>query len=244
MIEKGLISFITQKLENSVSEASIKHTLMRAGFPESHIDAAIIQVKRADKAGHQKAVAENDFLPPLRKNKNRVSVSEEPEEPKLKTYSDRPQKGLFKGRLLRRDFIMGFLFFFGLGYVSLVLAGYFLATLFPELWSKIMEVAMGDNAGLFPLIIPAVLLPVTVMIFSLITRRLHNLGMPGGLGLIFFAVLLLPAEDFSFYGTWLMYAVIAVIFIMLITAKGSRVPNEFGPYPSDRGSFFKRIFNV
>lgn len=153
-------------------------------------------------------------------------------------------RGLFKGRLRRKDFILGFMFFFGIGYVTLAFAGILLSLLAPHLWSVIVQTMVADPEGYLLLLIPVILFPVTIMMLSLITRRLHNLGLPGGLSLFFLALFIPPVSPITPIESGLIYTVLAVLFIVLLTVKGSPQENQFGPFPGSRGSFFRRIFNA
>lgn len=245
MVEKGLSSFIKQKLEHSVDVQSIKHSLMRAGFAENRIDAAFEYVRKTASEAHRAAMEKNNFLPPLAKSRAGLASTATPASVAHAHEVDiHIQHGLFRGRLRRKDFILGFLFFFGLGYIALVFAGVFLSILFPTLWASILSAAETDTQGLLFLAIPLVLFPVTIMLFSLIARRLHNLDMPGGIGLVFLILFVSPAGAMNFYGLWLMYATVVILFIVLMTMKGDPAPNMHGAFPASHGSFFRRIFNV
>jgi len=156
----------------------------------------------------------------------------------------REPHGLFRGRLLRRDFILGFLFFFGIGYITLSMVVIFISLLFPALSQVIVASIDRDASGLFFLIIPILLAPITCMMLSIIARRLHNIGLPGVLSLTFLAVFIPPSTWSIFPGLMFLDGMIVVLFIVLLTKKGSRKPNRYGPYPDSRGSFFRRIFNV
>ncbi len=236
MVDKGIHSFIQHKLDHKVDHESIRHTLIRAGFSEESINEAFEHIRRTDPEREQKVAEENDFLPPLHKGEHKVY-----EETVL---IGREQKGLFKGRLIRRDFILGFLFFFGLGYIALATAGVLISTFYPEASAALLAAAEADEQGLFLFVIPLLLLPVSIMLFSLIVRRLHNLGMPGGLALVFFGLLIYPVGPLNFYGLWILHAAIVALFIVLLAKKGDAAPNRYGKRPSPKGSFFRRIFNV
>lgn len=255
MVDKGIHSFIQHKLDHGVDNESIRHTLIRAGFSEESIDEVFEHIKRNDPEREQKAAEENGFLPPLQKSEHKPSAdvafsnSKKARSAPLfatapATSNEREHKGLFKGRLLRRDFILGFLFFFGLGYITLAAAGFLISTFYPEATATLLAAAEADDQGLFLLIIPLLLLPISIMLFSLIVRRLHNLGMPGGLALVFFGLLIYPVGPLNFYGLWVLHAAIIALFIVLLAKKGDPAPNKHGTRPSPRGSFFRRIFNV
>lgn len=267
MSDKGLHSFISQKINMGVDEQSIKNTLIRAGFSDGSIAHVLEEVKKeALYTVHQKEVADNGFLPPLKNNRVDNSVSDlqknlgdliergHEKDFKLKIGKEndlnigkgeaRQSTGLFKGRLLRRDFIMGFLLFFGLGYVGLVLAGSFISFFFPHISKLIMDAVVADDQGLFLFSLPLLLLPITIMLMSLITRRLHNIGFSGELSLLFFAIIIPSSGIMSFYGLKILQVVIVIMFAILLLKKGDPRTNIYGPYPSSKGSFFKRVFNV
>ncbi len=238
MADKGLRSFIKHKLDNDIDEQSIRHTLMRAGFPDKKIDEAFFEVRRDDSEAHRKVVEENGFLPPLnKKGGDSVGMTDSPQID-LKSH-----KGLFKGRLRRRDFILGFLFFFGLGYVALVLVGLLVMNFFPDLWAAILKTQAEDTSGLMVILLPLLFFPITVMLFSLMVRRFHNLEISGGLALSFL-ILFVPPVGVISYGILTLDAAVVILFILLLAKKGDPLPNRYGALPPVRGSFFRRIFNV
>jgi uncharacterized membrane protein YhaH (DUF805 family) len=152
-------------------------------------------------------------------------------------------KGLFQGRLRRKDFTLGFLFFFAVGYVVLTMSAVSISLMSPELWSVILRVVEHDSNGVLLVTVPVVLAPITVMMLSLITRRLHNLGLPGSLSWIFLA-LFVPLDIALFPGMGFLYVGLGILFIVLLAKKGVPEANEYGDFPDSKGSFFKRIFNV
>lgn len=256
MPEKGLLSFIKMKMESSVKKEDIKKMLIRAGFPEAHIDKAFDYVKKLHSDTHQDDAASNDFLPPLKKDGERYRTVSSPnsasktslkdahsnkdEEP----YPQQLQKGLFYGRLRRKDFVLGFLFFFGIGYVVMAFSSVFLSILAPHLWNTILDTIDTDTNNYLLMLVPVLLAPITVMMLSLISRRLHNLGLSGGLSFLFL-VWFLPSFGQVFgLGFLALQIALLILFIVLVTVKGNPAINRFGPLPGSRGSFFKRIFNV
>ncbi len=271
MPEKGLLSFIKSKLEHSVDPVDIKRMLLRAGFDESSIDAAFDHVRMSHADTHQDLAAVNDFLPPLAKkaaapssvqmpsssvrSSARARITDIPLEagarktaPSLKREAAPVHEfgpgELFRGRLRRKDFILGFLFFFGIGYVILSFGAVFVSLLFPDLWESVLLTIQRDANGLFLLTIPIILAPVTVMMLSLIWRRFHNIGLPGGLSMLYLTWFVPSSGASALTGMWALHAALIVMFIMLLTFKGSPEPNRYGPFPSSKGSFFRRIFNL
>lgn len=255
--EKGLLSFIKIKLEQSVHPRDIKQMLLRAGFSAEHIDIAFEHVRKIHDDIHQDLVAINNFLPPLSKHRKDYEGSKVGTQrhhslnifgrdmTKISNTGDGPvHKGLFAGRLRRKDFVLGFLFFFGIGYVTLAFSGLLLAQVAPELWSFILSTIASDTNNYLLMLMPVVLAPITIISLSLIVRRLHNLDLPGGLAL-FFLLWFLPSFGQVFHFGFLVIEIaLLVLFIVLVTVKGNPAPNRYGPLPGSRGSFFKRIFNV
>jgi uncharacterized membrane protein YhaH (DUF805 family) len=152
-------------------------------------------------------------------------------------------KGLFQGRLRRKDFILGFLFFFAVGYVALSLSAVTISLFAPSLWGALLNVIEMDTTGVLLLAVPVILAPITIMMLSLVTRRFHNLGLPGSLSWLFL-VLFIPLDVRVFSGMWFAYTALCVLFVLLLAKKGDPKDNEYGPFPESKGSFFKRIFNV
>lgn len=241
MPEKGLISFIKTKLENTVAPQDIERMLVRAGFQSDKIKEAFEYVKKNYSETHQDLAALNDFLPELR-SKERIREEEKQKAFIQSTLSTERQRGLFKGRLRRKDFILGFLFFFSLGYITLCAAAIFVSFYVPELWDALLSVIKSDTDGILTVGIPVILLPVTIMMISLITRRLHNLGLPGGLSFLFLAMFAPPLGEF-FYGLLALDGALIILFVVLVMVKGSPDVNIYGPFPESKGSFFKKIFN-
>jgi uncharacterized membrane protein YhaH (DUF805 family) len=153
-------------------------------------------------------------------------------------------KGLFAGRLRRKDFVLGFLFFFGLGYVILAFSSLILAHLAPILWQAILDTIGADQQGYLLMLVPVLLAPITVISLSLIARRLHNLGLPGGLAFIFLALFIPSFGQIYPIGIIALYFALLILFVVLVTVKGGTEPNQYGPLPGSKGSFFKRIFNI
>ncbi len=255
--ERGLLSFIKTKLEQSVHPRDIKQMLLRAGFSAEHIDTAFEHVRKIHQDIHQDLVAVNNFFPPLSKHRKDYEGSKVGSQrhhslnvfgrdmSKILNTGDGPtHKGLFAGRLRRKDFVMGFLFFFGIGYVTLAFSALVLAQVAPQLWAFILSTIASDTNNYLLMLAPVVLAPITIISLSLIVRRLHNLGLPGGLAL-FFLLWFLPSFGQVFqFGFLVIEIALLVLFIVLVTVKGNPAPNKYGPLPGSRGSFFKRIFNV
>ncbi len=259
--ERGLLSFIKTKLEQAVHPDDIKRMLLRAGFSEEHIHDALTHVRRMHKDAHQDLVAANDFMPALSKAAGgpagRLDESSSgPAQGGQDSGAGHPfahsighstlaeHKGLFAGRLRRKDFVLGFLFFFGVGYVILAFSALILAHLTPALWQAMLDTIAADSQGYLLMVVPVLLAPITVISLSLICRRLHNLGLPGGLSFIFLALFVPSFGQIYPIGLFALDFALLALFIVLLTVKGGTEPNRYGPLPGSKGSFFKRILNV
>lgn len=244
--EKGLLSFIKTKLEQSIRPHDIKKMLMRAGFSEDHIHKAFTHVRKIHKDTHQDLVASNDFLPPLSGD---VASSKEgfayfANHAFSHSTNTTEQKGLFAGRLRRKDFVLGFLFFFGIGYVITAFSALILAHFTPHLWQVILDTIANDPHNFLLMLVPVLLAPITVISLSLIVRRLHNLGLPGGLAFLFLLWFIPSFEQVYTTGFFALELALLILFVVLVTIKGNPAPNKYGPLPGSRGSFFKRILNI
>jgi uncharacterized membrane protein YhaH (DUF805 family) len=212
--------------------------LLNAGFSEDKVDEAFTHLKKTSSEIHRHAVAINDFLPPLSKAHTSTYSSHST------AVHHSAQKGLFKGRLRRKDFILGFLFFFAIGYVTLALGATLLAIVYPDIWNYINDVFINDTDMSYIMLVPIILTPITIMMLSLITRRLHNLGMPGSISLLYLSLFILPSTEIDSQSMSALTLVLTVLFIILLAKKGDVHPNAYGSLPESKGSFFKRILNV
>lgn len=254
--EKGLLLFIKTKLENSVHPHDIKQMLLRAGFANHHIEHAFKHVRKTFDDTHQDVAAINNFLPPLFKHKNdhathadatdhmagmtaqsSINTSEHP-------HGTIQHKGLFAGRLRRKDFVMGFLFFFGIGYITIAFSAILLSQMAPGVWQYMLDTIADDSNNFLLMIVPVVLAPITIISLSMIARRLHNLGLPGGLSFLFLMWFVPAFSQVSEFGFAAFELALFILFIVLVVVKGSPEPNKYGPWPESRGSFFRRILNI
>ncbi|MCF7865245.1 MAG: DUF805 domain-containing protein [Candidatus Pacebacteria bacterium] len=238
--EKGLLSFIKTKLESAIKPNDIKQMLLRAGFAEDHIEKAFSYVNKNYKDTHQDLVAANDFMPPLTKDGKSFAgifsghtISHSVE-----------QKGLFVGRLRRKDFVLGFLFFFGVGYIIVAFSALILAHFTPNLWQYMLDTIASDPNNYLLMLIPVLLAPITIISLSLIVRRLHNLGLPGGLAFLFLVWFVPSFGQVYPVGFFALDLTLLILFVVLVTIKGNPAPNKYGPLPGSKGSFFKRILNI
>lgn len=236
-LDTGLTFFIKKKLEQSVSLNEITEMLLRAGFSQKKIDDAI-QLVRGFSDTHQDVVASNDFLPPLKKKMQDVRM----EKPLTPTDSS-VRNGLFEGRLRRRDFILSFLFFFGIGVIVIsFLLGVF-SFVFPQFITFVDVVTSEMYQGLWLVTIPVFLGPLTILILSLISRRLHDLGMSGWLSIGFLIFFISPNIGIlNEYGVIALQGMMSVIFLILLAKKGDPKENKYGAPERIQGSMFLRIF--
>lgn len=249
MSDKGLLYFIKTKLEQSVHPHEIKRMLLKAGFQDTHIEQAFSSVRKIFKDTHQDLVAIHDFLPPLsKKHHSGGTIHHVLNLFGLKhgahSEMNTEQKGLFSGRLRRKDFVLGFLFFFGVGYITLAFSALFLSAVAPGVWQLILDTIATDQQNYLLMLVPVLLAPITIISLSLIVRRLHNLGLPGGLAFLFLLWFIPAFSQVNTFGFIVLEVALLLLFIVLVTVKGNPAPNKYGPLPGSRGSFFRRILNI
>jgi uncharacterized membrane protein YhaH (DUF805 family) len=258
--DKGMLNLIRQKLTHGSPAKEIEHMLVRAGFLLSDIIPAIQHV--ANEMDDSLAIAQNDFLPPLKKKVvetvQRSHITDEFEKGVKQVYdhvvkpieqssigqivsAQMNHRGLFKGRLRRKDFIIGMLFFFGLGFVYFALLTTWIQLLMPSLWGQIVAYVSQDMFGSWLLAIPVIFAPITVMMLSLITRRLHNLGLPGWIAFLYLFTFVSPFGAWHNYPLLGMHTALLSLFVVMISKKGHPAPNTHGAHPRSTGSFFNRI---
>jgi uncharacterized membrane protein YhaH (DUF805 family) len=136
------------------------------------------------------------------------------------------------------------LFFFGIGYIIVAFAALILAHFTPNLWQYMLDTIANDPNNYLLMLIPVLLAPITIISLSLIVRRLHNLGLPGGLAFLFLMWFVPSFEQIYPLGFFALEISLLILFIVLVTIKGNPAPNKYGPLPGSRGSFFKRILNI
>lgn len=150
-------------------------------------------------------------------------------------------RGLFKGRLRRKEFIIGFLFFFGLGFLFFTAVVYLLQIMSPSVWKDISNFVEWDMNGVWYIFMPFIFAPITVIMTSLITRRLHNLELPGFISWFYLLIFITPPKGMIGYTLIAMDIALFVLFIVLITKRGHPAPNKHGALPSSHGSMFAKI---
>lgn len=247
-IDKGLLKMIQHKLEAGSTIEHIEKILVDAGFSTSEIVEAIKVATKQDKDAHRRKVEQNDFLPPLKKVAQRevqnspLKVDLNPVEEVIHAVdAEIKHKGLFRGRLRRKDFIMGTLFFFGLGYIYMTIAVTLMQSLLPGVWDKIITFIENDSYGVWLIFIPFIFAPITIVMLSLITRRLHNIGLPGWFSLLYLLAFISPFGDLGSYSLLGLHIALFVLFIVLLTKKGDPQINRHGALPESEGSIFAKI---
>ncbi len=241
--DRGLLNLIKQRLRVDTSVKAIYHMLLRAGFDEGEIVHAIEYVQKEDNTLHQRIVAERDFLPPLKKIEDKMEsrVSDLDNHITEVVTAVVHHRGLFSGRLRRKDFIIGMLFFFGLGFIFFTIIITWIQQLFPGFWADVQFVISQDTHGSILVFIPFIFAPITIMALSLIARRLHNLALPGWISACYLLVFISPFGDFGGPALLGMHIVLLTLFIVLLSKKGHPAPNKHGVHPPSTGSIFERV---
>lgn len=265
--DKGLIRLINQKLDSGHTIKEIRELLYSAGIAKNSIERALLHTHKrsaySQNINYQhRQIEGNDYLPPLAKPHNghtdlygstaifeqeplhRTKKHEDPIETRIEKVisSEIRHRGLFVGRLRRKDFIIGILFFFGLGFIFFTSGIYLLQLMSPEVWQNIVTVVENDNSHVWRIFLPLIFAPITIMFMSLLTRRLHNLELPGFIAWFYLIILITPPQGIA--GQILLTIDIAlfVLFILLISKKGHPAPNKHGSLPPNHGSMFAKIF--
>ncbi len=246
--DKGMLHLIKQKLDHGNTPKQIEDMLSRAGFAVAEVKRAVKYLLDEEMPTHQREAAQNDFLPPLSKkietkvvNNPGLDTQDFAEASQIVT-AEITHKGLFKGRLRRKDFLMGVLFFFGLGFVFFSIMVTWVQILFPHFYNQVLAFVEQDSYGIWLMCVPFMFAPVTIIVLSLIVRRLHNLDLPGWIAFMYLFAFVSP---FGAFGGTLLFAihfVLLTLFIVLLTVKGHPAPNRHGELPSSAGSIFGHMF--
>ncbi len=241
--EKGLLNLIKQKLDLNTPEKVIYDMLLRAGIEEHVVKHALEYAIKDDKTAHQRLVAENDFLPPLKKVNHTFNNTIESVDNKIGQVVSAAvhHRGLFSGRLRRKDFIIGTLFFFGIGFIFFTIILTWIEHLFPTFWSDLQFVVDTESYDVLLIFIPFIFAPITVMMLSLITRRLHNLALPGWISLCYLLAFVSPFGGFGGPALLGMHVVLLALFVVMISKKGHPAKNKHGEHPPSVGSIFARV---
>lgn len=245
--EKGLLNLIEQKLEAGNSPHEIEEMLIRAGLEHGTVVEAVAYAVKRDSFGHQRTAEQNDFLPPLSKGNQSARYLQGTQQAigsianVISAQID--HKGLFSGRLRRKDFIIGMLFFFGIGVIIANVATAWLQFFAPGFASAAEQIIVSDTSGFWLMAVPFAFAPITLMMLSLITRRLHNLGLPGWMSFLYLFAFVSPFGPLGAgYAVLGLHIILFVLFVVMITVKGHPGPNKHGNHPPSSGSIFKRVF--
>ena len=263
--KEGIENFIIKKLEKAHTVDEIRVILTNAGFSKSEIETGLLNVKKTHKTFHQDVAASNNFLPPLKKVFNggaSQSKEKRSKETLPKMWSDKRSGengenlieeidddlskhiGLFAGRIRRKDFIVSMLFLFSLFFSILIIIASFIDALYPENWKLIGDTLANDRNGVLFLYLPILFAPFTLMFLSLVTRRLHDLEIPGILSFLYIGVFVFPFSDYAPAGMIAYDLALFVLWIFLMSKKGHPEKNKYGKSPASHGSTFKKVINL
>jgi uncharacterized membrane protein YhaH (DUF805 family) len=235
--KEGIENFIIKKLEKAHSIDEIYVILEGAGFSKAEIDTGIRNVKKTHKTLHQDVVASNNFLPPLKKQDKLVSSSRV-DERNIKHI------GLFAGRMRRKDFTVSVLFLFSLFFTFVIVMASFIDELYPETWKVIGKMMANDTNGILYLYLPVLFAPFTLFFLSLVTRRLHDLGLAGILSFLYLCVFIYPFSVYVPKGIIVFDIVLFILFLFLLSKSGAPEKNKYGQSPVGHGSTFTKILNL
>jgi uncharacterized membrane protein YhaH (DUF805 family) len=239
--DRGLLNLISQKLESGNDPAHIEDMLLRAGLDRHIVHEAIGHAVRHDTLGHQRRVEQNDFLPPLRKDYRDTGAASIAGSIARVIGDQIEHRGLFSGRLRRKDFVIGILFFFGFGFILANIALSWTQFFAPEFAHSVAKFILADEYGIWLMFIPFIFAPITIMVLSLMTRRLHNLGFPGWVSLFYLVAFISPFGALGGYLLLGFHVMLLILFIVMMTVKGHPSPNRHGVLPPSTGSIFKRV---
>ena len=261
--KEGIENFILKKLERAHTLGEIRAMLEEAGFSKAEIDSNFDNIKKTHRTLHQDIVASNKFLPPLRKGgaekkeslfkktvnrKSEVTGASKSATKNMKLESEVLSSfahiGLFAGRLRRKDFIVSILFLFSLFFSIVIVVSSFVDALFPDSWIIIKDAFMNDPNGIIFLYTPIILAPFTLIFLSLVTRRLHDLDLPGIISFLYLAVFIYPFSEYVSKGMIIFDVTLFILFVCLLTEKGENESNRYGRSPAPHGSTFKKILNL
>lgn len=233
---ESILLFIKNRLENNISMTNIESMLYKAGFQKEVIEMAIKEVHRVFPDTHQDVAASNNFLPILL-SKRGVGLNSDFGSDTLHNRT------IFSGRLHRGDFTLGFLFFFSVGILILLFLLTSMQIAYPSLFAFVVEQSSKQVDGLGLFLVPLALAPVTVMILSVISRRLHDIGMPDIFALGFLSFFIVPSGVGSISNAILGIQIVwAFLFTVLLIKGGDKGPNKYGSRRTRKGSFFGRLF--
>lgn len=238
--KEGIENFIIKKLEKAHTIDEIILLLKSAGFSHVEIEKGIERVRKSHKTLHQDLAASNNFLPSLKKK------SKKDFESKIASFEENTlgHIGLFAGRMRRKDFTVSILFLFSLFFSLVIIVSSFIQAMYPERWDLIKEVLSSDANGVLSMYIPIIFAPFTLIFVSLVTRRLHDLNLPGVLSFLYLGVFIYPFSVYVSSGLIVFDLALFVLFILLLSKRGEPVLNAYGKSPVSHGSTFTKILNL
>lgn len=233
----GIEEFIIKKLEKANKLEDIVLFLRNSGFSEKEIEEGFANVKKHHKTIHQDIVASNNFFPPLNKLNKEIQKDFDTE--------SFLHLGLFAGRMRRKDFVVSILFLFSLLFSFIVILASFVDVVFPEKWSLIERAFLSNEfAGAFLIYLPVIFAPFTLMFLSLVTRRLHDLDLPGVLSFLYLIVFVFPFSLYSNIGVFFLDLILFILFVFMLLKRGDVETNRYGKTPPSHGSTFSKILNL
>jgi len=237
--KEGIENFIIRKLEKANTIDEINVSLKSAGFSDSEIEEGISNTKKTHRTLHQDVAAANNFLPTLNKNKGVVKNKKSPS-----AEDQHAHLGLFAGRLNKKDFTISVLFLFSLFFSVLIIVASFIQAMSPEAWGLLGQLVASDTNNILLLYMPIMFAPFTLIFLSLITRRLHDLELPGIISFLYLGMFVFPSSEYAPIGMFLYDTALFILFIFLMFDSGMSKPNKYGKISVAHGSTFKKILNL
>jgi uncharacterized membrane protein YhaH (DUF805 family) len=241
--KEGIENFIIKKMEKAHTFDEICVMLKKAGISSAEIDRGIRNVKKTHKTLHQDIAASNKFFPALNKTLNKKIKKTELEFERLDVNTV-SHIGLFAGRMRRKDFTVSILFLFSLFFSVVIIVSSFVKSLYPESWGVIEQWLSNDTNGILYMYIPILFAPFTLIFLSLMTRRLHDLSMPGILSFLYLGVFIYPFSEYASSGIIVFDVALFILFIFLLSKRGEPVTNIYGKSPVSHGSTFTKMLNL
>lgn len=231
-IKGGIENFILHKLDKAHTFDEIRLMLENAGFSKIEIDKNFNNIKKIHKTLHQDIAASNNYLPHLNKKIHKDN------------FDNSKNIGLFAGRVRRKDFIVSILFIFSLFFSTAIIVASFIEAVLPDSWALIKDMFADDKNGVIFLSIPLLIAPFLLAFLSLVTRRLHDLNLPGALSFLYLCVFIYPFSSYASRFLILLDILLFILFVILLAKKGSDEHNKHGKLPVPHGSTFTKILNL
>lgn len=243
--KEGIENFIMKKLEKSHTIDEIRTILEGAGFSKTEIEIGLNNTKKTHKTFHQDIAASNNFFPLLKKNHKKEYYTKSTSKIVIDKSSESIKHiGLFAGRMRRKDFVVSILFLFSLFFSTMIIVASFIDSLYPETWKIIGQMFANDPNGVLFLYIPVLFAPFTLIFLSLVTRRLHDLDLPGILSFLYLGVFIYPFSEYVSGGMIVFDIVLFIFFLFLLSKLGISQLNRYGNLPKSHGSTFTKILNL